>query len=101
MNFANETQFLQAFEVVLTSDMQVYLIATAIANVFLFIVVIGIVYYFCMRGAIHKALHRAVVQEIEQHRHHGEQAAQYRMDYPTAISHEQTSLDTKRFLQNM
>jgi hypothetical protein len=91
MSFANETQFLKAFEVVLTSDMQVYLIATAIANIFLFIIVIGIVYYFCIRGAIHTALHRAVVHEIEQRRHQGENAAQYR-------SNDHMSLDTTRFL---
>jgi len=98
MNIANETQFLKAFEVVLTSDMQVYLIATAVANVFLFILVAGIVYFICVKRAIHDALHRAIIQELEEHRGH-HSGAQYTVDYPTARATNQVTLATTNFMQ--
>jgi hypothetical protein len=65
MDLANQTKFLKAFEVVLKSDMQVYLISTAIANVALFIIIAGIVYFLCVKNAIHRALHRAIIKEMD------------------------------------
>jgi hypothetical protein len=100
MNFANETQFLKAFEIVLTSDMQVYLIATSIANMFLFVIVMGILYFFCVKKMIHKALHRAVIEEIEQqHEHHHKEDLQYKIGYTTANNHEEAILNTRNFMQ--
>jgi hypothetical protein len=89
MNFANETEFLKAFEVVLESDMQVYLISTVIVNVAVFIIIIGIVYFFCVKRALRTAIHSAIATEMENSKssHHHESSndefqsrAQYRVD---------------------
>jgi large-conductance mechanosensitive channel len=104
VDFANETKFLKAFEVVLKSDMQVYLISTAIANIAVFIIIAGIVYFLCVKNAIHKALRRAIIKEMENsksssHHHDHDNKEDSREDAQYHMTSTPVTLTVKDFMK--